>query len=90
MAEVFRINLMIVIVLVFFFNICNKNIEKWLSENEMTPNAKKSHLVNIEGALKANLMGSPLEPVGSQRDLGFIVHQKLTGLKIVRYVPKRQ
>ena len=52
-------------------------IEKWLSENKITPNTKKSHIVNTKGALKANLMGSPLEPVESQRALGLIGHQNL-------------
>ena len=52
-------------------------IEKWLSENKMTPNTKKSHIVNIKGAVKANPMGSPLEPAECQRELGLIVHQNL-------------
>ena len=51
-------------------NKATENIEKWISENKVTPNTKKSHIVNIKGALKANLMGSPLEPVESQRDRG--------------------
>ena len=43
----------------------------------MTANIKKSQILNIKVALKTNLMGSPLEPVKSQLDLGLIVHQKL-------------
>ena len=58
-------------------NKATENIEKWLSENKMTPNTKKFHIVNIKGALKANLMDSPLEPVESQRDLGLILYQNL-------------
>ena len=43
----------------------------------MTANIKKSHILNIKGALKTNLMGNPLEPLKSQLDLVLIVHQKL-------------
>ena len=58
-------------------NKATKDIEKWLSENKMTPNTKKFHIVNIKRRLKGNLIGSPPEPVELQRDLGFIVHQNL-------------
>ena len=62
-------------------NRATKTIKKWLSENKMTPNTKKSQIVNIKGALKANLIGSTLEPVEAQRDLVLIVHQNLNWSK---------
>ena len=40
-------------------NKARENIEKWLTENKMTPTTKEPHIVNLKGALKASLMGSP-------------------------------
>ena len=62
-------------------NKATEDIEKWLSENKMTPNTKKSHIVNIKRKLNGNLLDSPLEPVELQRDLGLIVHQNLNRSK---------
>ena len=53
-------------------------IEKWLHENKMQPNIKKSTLLGIKGDLKASLLNKNLSSVNSQRDLGLIVSNKLT------------
>ena len=53
-------------------------IEKWLHENKMQPNVKKSRLLGIKGDFKASLLKKNLSSVNSQRDLGLIVSNKLT------------
>ena len=53
-------------------------VEKWLHENKMQPNIKKSTLLGIKGDLKASLLNKNLSSVNSQRDLGLIVSNKLT------------
>ena len=56
--------------------------EKWLHENKMQPNIKKSTLLGIKGDLKASLLNKNLSSVNSQRGLGLIVSNKNCGTKI--------
>ena len=36
-----------------------KGIESWLSENKMLPNLKKSHVLNIKGIFRADILDTP-------------------------------
>lgn len=55
-----------------------ERVGNWLISNEMRPNTKKSHVLNIKGQINAKLLGESLTETKSQRDLGLIVQSNLT------------
>ena len=59
-------------------NILTVELGKWLTESQIKPNIKKTHLLNIKGELSARLLDNCIEPCKYQRDLGLIVSCNLT------------
>ena len=59
-------------------NFLTAELGKWLTENQIKPNIKKTHLLNIKGELSARLLDNCIEPCKYQRDLGLTVSCNLT------------
>ena len=51
---------------------------KWLNENQIKPNIKKTHSLNIKSELSASVLDNCIEPCKEQIDLGLIVNWNLT------------